>query len=80
MFIVQKTFSVVLALFLFLKVTFSRFGFPDGRIFFVNEKGKLRCYNRGPSIGNYRELSELTNEIFPEIPRGEYPIWRIASL
>ena len=53
------------------QVAFSRFGFPDGRIFSVSGKGHIRCYNRASVVTSFRDLSELSNEIFPEIVNSE---------
>lgn len=47
-------------------VPFARFGFPEGRIFLVSEKGDIKSANR-TCILSFPKLIELLHQIFPMV-------------
>ncbi len=51
-------------------IPFARFGFPEGRIFLVSEKGEVKSANRTCNF-TFPRLTELLHQIFPHVV-GEY--------
>ena len=47
-------------------VPFSRFGFPEGRIFLVTDSNEIKSANRTFNL-NFAKMNELLQEIFPPI-------------
>lgn len=47
-------------------IPFARFGFPEGRIFLVSEKGDVKSANRTCNF-TFPRLSELLHQIFPHV-------------
>eukprot|EP01038_Epipyxis_sp_PR26KG_P010042 gene10042-13500_t len=48
---------------------YSRFGFPEGRIFLVNEKGEIRSIRR-IQLSLFKDLGNLVHEMFPYVKSG----------
>ncbi|KAJ1424401.1 hypothetical protein B484DRAFT_398296, partial [Ochromonadaceae sp. CCMP2298] len=48
-----------------VSVPFARFGFPEGRVFFVNDKGEIRNSVSRMVVLSFPRLNELVHEIFP---------------
>ena len=47
-------------------IPFARFGFPEGRIFLVSEKGEVKSANRTCNF-TFPRLTELLHQIFPHV-------------
>jgi phosphatidate phosphatase PAH1 len=47
-------------------IPFARFGFPEGRIFMVSDKGVIRSANRTCTL-SFPKIYELLHQIFPQV-------------